>query len=367
MSKKLVFEKIKEGSTDVFVFEAKKDSKGPGSKRGVPFYNPSMELNRDLSVVFCQRFVDNCIKPPILLDGLAASGIRGVRFANEIDGDFQVVVNDWNSDCYNLIKKNIIKFKNAEASNFNLNSLLSDNKFDYIDIDPFGSPVYFIDSAIRSIKNNGVISCTATDTATLCGVYPKVCFRRYGAIPFHSIVMKEVGLRILIGFIARVAGIYDKGVNPLISYAADHYFRVYISVKNNMTSANRSMSNFRVIKAGEQIGYRKTDKDVGPLWMGNLQNKKLFGDLRTILFGKKFGTRNELWQLLDILEEESDAPTFFYTTDSISSFTKSSSPKRDVLFKSLRNKGYNVYRTHFSSTGFKTNSSINIIEKMFKH
>ena len=31
MSKKLVFEKIKEGSTDVFVFEAKKDSKGPGS------------------------------------------------------------------------------------------------------------------------------------------------------------------------------------------------------------------------------------------------------------------------------------------------------------------------------------------------
>jgi tRNA (guanine26-N2/guanine27-N2)-dimethyltransferase len=366
MSKKLVFEKIKEGSTDVFVFKAKKDSKGPGSKRGVPFYNPSMELNRDLSVVFCQRFVDNCIKPPILLDGLAASGIRGVRFANEIDGDFQVVVNDWDSDCYNLIKKNIIKFKNADASNFNLNSLLSDNKFDYIDIDPFGSPVYFIDSAIRSIKNNGVISCTATDTATLCGVYPKVCFRRYGAIPFHSIVMKEVGLRILIGFIARVAGIYDKGVNTLISYAADHYFRVYVSVKNNMTSANRSMSNFRVIKAGEQIGYRKTHKDVGPLWMGNLQNKKLFGDLRTILFGKKFGTRNELWQLLDILEEESDAPTFFYTTDSISSFTKSSSPKRDVLFKSLRNKGYNVYRTHFSSTGFKTNSSINMIEKMFK-
>ncbi|PNX45522.1 MAG: hypothetical protein BV456_13480, partial [Thermoplasmata archaeon M8B2D] len=77
-------------------------------------------------------------------------------------------------------------------------------------------------------------------------------------------------------------------------------------------------------------------------------------------------TRNELWQLLDILEEESDAPTFFYTTDSISSFTKSSSPKRDALFKSLRNKGYNVYRTHFSPTGFKTNSSINMIEKVFK-
>ena len=58
MNKKLVLEKIKEGCTNVFVFKAKKDSKGPGSNKGVPFYNPSMELNRDLSVVFCQWFVD---------------------------------------------------------------------------------------------------------------------------------------------------------------------------------------------------------------------------------------------------------------------------------------------------------------------
>lgn len=366
MNKKLVLEKIKEGSTDVFVFKSKKDSKGPGSKEGVPFYNPSMELNRDLSVVFCQWFVDNCKKPLVLLDGLAASGIRGVRFANEIDGDFQVVVNDWDSDCYNLVKKNIIKYKNTEASNSNLNSLLSEKKFDYIDIDPFGSPVYFIDSAIRSIKNNGVISCTATDTAALCGVYPKACFRRYGAIPFHSVFMKEIGLRILIGFIAKVAGVYDKGIDPLISYATDHYFRVYVSIKNNVSSANESINNFKVIKTGVHIGYEKTDKDIGPLWMGRLQNKKILGDLRTILFEKKLGTRNELWKLLDLLEEEADAPAFFYTTERIASFLKCSPPKMDILFKLVKSKGYNIYRTHFSSTGFKTNSSINMIEKVFK-
>ena len=366
MTEKLVFEKIKEGSTEVFVFKGEKNSKGPGSKEGVPFYNQSMELNRDLSVIFCQWFVDNCKKPPALLDGLAASGIRGVRFANEIDGDFQVVVNDWDSDCYNLIKKNAVKLKNVEASNSNLNSLLSEKKFDYIDIDPFGSPVYFIDSAIRSIKNNGVISCTATDTATLCGVYPNVCFRRYGAIPFHSVVMKEIGLRILIGFIAKVAGVYDKGIIPLISYVTDHYFRVYVYVKNNVSSANESISNFKVIKTGEHVGYEKTDKDVGPIWMGKLQNKKIFGDLRAILFEKNLGNRNEFWKLLDILEEEADAPAFFYTTDSLSSFLKSSAPKMNTLLESLKSKGYNVYRTHFSSTGFKTDSSINMIEKVFK-
>jgi tRNA (guanine26-N2/guanine27-N2)-dimethyltransferase len=366
MTKKLVFEKIKEGSTDVSVFKAKKDSKGPGSKEGVPFYNPSMELNRDLSIVFCQWFVDNCKKPPVLLDGLAASGIRGIRFANEIDGDFQVVVNDWDSDCYSLIKKNIVKFKNIETSNCNLNSLLSEKKFDYIDIDPFGSPVFFIDSAIRSIKNNGVIACTATDTATLCGVYPKVCFRRYGAIPFHSIVMKEIGLRILIGFVAKTAGVYDKGIDPLISYATDHYFRVYIRVRNGVSNANESMSNLRIIKNGEHIGYEKTDKDIGPLWMGRLQNKKIFGDLRTILFEKKLGTRNKLWKISDTLEEEADAPAFFYTTDSLASFLKCSPPKIDTFFEKLKSKGYDVYRTHFISNSFKTGASINMIEKVFK-
>ena len=45
---------------------------------------------------------------------------------------------------------------------------------------------------------------------------------------------------------------------------------------------------------------------------------------------------------------------------------KKSSPKMDLLFENLKKQGYNVYRTHFSPTGFKTNASINIIEKMFK-
>ena len=32
----------------------------------------------------------------------------------------------------------------------------------------------------------------------------------------------------------------------------------------------------------------------------------------------------------------------------------------------MKNKGYEVYKTHFSSTGFKTNASKKEIEKVFK-
>jgi len=327
-----------------------------------------MELNRDLSVLVCQWLINKSKKPVRILDGLAASGIRGIRFANELDGDFDITINDWDPDAYILIEKNLekLKLKNTIALNCNLNSLLSESKFDYIDIDPFGAPVYFIDSAIRGISNYGVIACTATDTAALCGTYPKVCLRRYGAIPFHSTVMKEVGLRILLGFICRNAGIYDKGIKPLISYSTDHYFRVYLQVIKGTGRANDSMKYYSVIDSNELISSETIKKDIGPIWTGKLQDKRVLKDLRTILFEKKLNTKNELWKLLDLLEEEADAPAFFYTTDSLASDLRTSPPKMELIFERLRDKGYEVSRTHFSPTGFKTNAPKTEIEKMFK-
>lgn len=368
MKKTQRVETITEGKTEILVFKNKESKKGPGSKDNVPFYNPSMELNRDLSILVCQWLINNSKKPVRILDGLAASGIRGVRFAKELDGDFEVTINDWDSDAYILIKKNIgnLKLKNTKALNCNLNFLLSERKFDYIDVDPFGSPVYYIDSAIRSIYNFGIIACTATDTATLCGSYPKVCLRRYGAIPFHSTVMKEIGLRILLGFICRIAGIYDKGIKPLICYVTDHYFRVHVQVISGTSRSNESMENFSVIKENELIGIETTNKDIGPMWLGKLQDKRVVKELRTLLFEKQLQSKGELWKLLDLLEEEADLPPFFYTTEGIASFLKKSTPKMEIIFEQLENKGYEVFRTHFSPTGFKTNAPKSKIEKVFK-
>jgi len=365
MNKKPSFESVLEGNTKVLVFKNKESKKGPGSKDKSPFYNPSMDLNRDISVLVCQYLINQSKKHIKILDGLAASGIRGLRLANELDGDFDVTINDWDEDAYSLIEKNLekLKFKNTVSLNCNLNSLLSENFFDYIDIDPFGSPVYFIDSAMRSITNNGIIACTATDTAALCGTYPKVCLRRYGAVPFHSIAMKEVGLRILIGFICRTAGIYDKGIKPLISYVTDHYFRTYFQVTSGTSRANESMKNFKVIKSKELVGSETTDKDIGPMWMGTLQDKRVLKELRTILFEKQLKTKNESWKLIDLLEEEADAPAFFYTSDGLASSMKKSPPKMKNFFEKLKNEGFEVTKTHFSPTGFKTNATLTKIKK----
>ena len=368
MNKVQDFQVVTEGKTDVLVYKTKESKKGPGTKNKLPFYNPSMELNRDFSVLACQHLVNYSKKHVSLLDGLAASGIRGLRLANELEGDFEVTINDWDKDAFSLIKKNIerLNLKNVSAINCNLNTILSEKKFNYIDIDPFGSPVYFMDSAMRGILNDGIIACTATDTATLCGVYPKVCFRRYGAVPQHSDVMKELGVRILIGFICKEACKYDKGIKPVASYTTDHFFRVYVKVYNSTSIANDSIGNYSLINKDEQIGYEKAKTMLGPLWTGKLQNKKFLEEYRTILFEKQLKTKNSLWKLLDVLEEESDAPMFFYNADTIASNLKKSQPKMKKIFEELRRNRFEVYRTHFHPKGFKTNAPVADIEKMFK-
>ena len=369
MKKTDILKKITEGSTDIFVHINKDKKKGPGKKiGGTTFYNPSMELNRSLSVLFLQWFADKSNHSLKILDGLSSSGIRGIRFANEVSSDFKVYLNDWDKNAYDLIKKNIEhnNIKNAEVLNSNLNTILSKEKFDYIDIDPFGSPVYFFDSAIRSIKHNGFVSFTATDTATLCGVYNKVCKRRYDAESFHGVSMKEIGMRILLSSFARIAARYDKGIMPIISYVTDHYFRSYVQIYSNITCANDTISKVKTIKSGEKIALDKTKKDVGPVWNGKLQDKKIFKEIRSIVKNKKFDSKADILKLVDLLEEEADAPIFYYTTSSIASYLKTSPPKKTDLFKFLEKKGYFVCNTHFDPMGFKTDASFNVIEKMFK-
>jgi len=359
---------VKEGKTECLVFKNKITKKGPSSKGNEPFYNPSMELNRDLSIIVIQWFLNNFKKHAKLLDGLGATGIRGIRFANELDGDFDITINDWNDQAFYLIKKNLElkNFDHVIATNKHLDRLLLEKKYHYIDIDPFGSPVGFVESAIKSVYKNGIIACTATDTAPLCGVHPKVCFRRYGAKPLHSYVMHEIGLRILLGFICREAAKYDKGIEPLISCSTDYYFRIFVRILNGKNYANKSMENFSIINLKEQLIFPYVkEQNIGPLWLGNLHNKTVIKEIRTLLFKKELNTRNSLWKLIYLFEEEANAPPFFYTTDDLASFLKIAPPKIENIFKKLNNRGYKVYRTHFSTTAFKTNAPLDDIKKVF--
>ena len=47
-----------------------------------------------------------------------------------------------------------------------------------VDLDPYGSPSVFLDSAVQSVVDGGMLMCTATDMAVLCGGNGEVCYSK---------------------------------------------------------------------------------------------------------------------------------------------------------------------------------------------
>lgn len=47
-----------------------------------------------------------------------------------------------------------------------------------VDLDPYGSPSIFLDSAIQAVADGGMLMCTATDMAVLCGGNGEVCYSK---------------------------------------------------------------------------------------------------------------------------------------------------------------------------------------------
>ena len=351
---------VKEGITSFFIpDESKTSRKGPG-KKIAGFYNPSMEMNRDISILMMQWLVDNTITSNKIkvLDGLAASGARGVRAANEIDKeDIDITINDWDKNAFLLINKNIEynKLKNAEARNENVNCIFCKERFHYIDIDPFGTPVPFIDGAVRSIYNGGVLAITATDTAALCGIYERTCIRRYNAIPIRFWAMHEMGLRILIGHVCRIAARHNRGLKVLVSHSTDHYMRTYLQVFSGVKKSNNSLKFVKEIET-KTLGINEDKKRIGPLWIGDLHDINTVEYMINILNKKTLGTRREILRLLEKIKEEIKMPPFFYTLDYISSQLKISPPKLINIIEKLKSKGYRASLTHFGPTAFKTDA-----------
>ncbi|MEF8879648.1 MAG: tRNA (guanine(10)-N(2))-dimethyltransferase [Candidatus Thermoplasmatota archaeon] len=356
-----------EGDTKFLSYSDNHSDRGPASKTEHPFYNPAMELNRDLSILVCQWIINNSDRKIEICDGLSASGVRGLRIKNEIDGDFNIVLNDWNKKSYELIKKNrrYTGLEHIEVTNKNLNTLLSEKKFDYIDIDPFGTPVAFVDSAMRSIKDQGVLACTATDTAALCGVYPNVSLRRYGVRSYHNFLMKETAVRILLRFLMKEAAKHDKTIKPLLSHSSDHYFRIYVKVLKGAKKADRDLKKISNMDAERYFFSDNNKTTFESIWSEKIHEKEMIQEIKKYLLNKKLNTKNAIYQLLEHLEDEVDFPAFFYYVDEITSALKISPPKRKTFFRQIEKEGYRVCRTHFNPIGFKTKAPKEIVKKVF--
>lgn len=78
-----------------------------------------------------------------------------------------------------------------------MNTMRKEKRFhDVVDLDPYGTAVPFLESAIQSLADGGLLAVTFTDMAVLCARKPHVCFYKYGGAPLSKAHCHEVNSNI---------------------------------------------------------------------------------------------------------------------------------------------------------------------------
>ncbi|MDP6333499.1 MAG: hypothetical protein QF479_02575 [Candidatus Poseidoniaceae archaeon] len=287
--------------------------RGPAKKTGPGFLNPAMAPARTRSVLLLADVLENDWlvqkgKSIRVFDALCSTGVRIRRWRNEIPDELQnrlrITANDlddfalkWaknshqnhppptiidhlvESDRYGKtpdgVFENGILFQQLDAR-----VALSEASYQWIDVDPFGSPVSFLDSAIQSLARTGVLEVTATDTAALTGSSQSSQQRRYGAKGIVDLYAHDDAVRTLLGLIATTAARHDKSMSPILALFDGHHVRVSVMLSTSKEKASQVHSNMGWRIRCDDAPYRfkqhpnedELERASGPMWVGPLWN-----------------------------------------------------------------------------------------------
>ncbi|CAG0896765.1 unnamed protein product [Darwinula stevensoni] len=334
-----------------------------------------------------------------ILEALAASGLRSIRFAKEVEGIAEIIANDLSHSAVESITKNI-KHNHVEslvtpsckdATLLMYESRRKENRFDVIDLDPYGSPSQFLDGAVQSLADGGLLMITATDMAILCGNTPEKCFASYGAMPLKSKSCHEMALRIILHSLESHANRYGRYIHPLLSLSADFYCRIFVTVHTSQAQCKYSASKVGLVYqcSGCETLWSQRMAQVkrpgptpvfanspaipngptcthcnhklimgGPMWLEAIHDKVFVAELlQFINEGEKrhFGTERRMDGVLSMILEELDTP-FYYLIDRLSSVVRTQPPPLLKFRSALMNAGFEVSLSHACKNSIKTNA-----------
>ncbi|XP_052150043.1 probable tRNA (guanine(26)-N(2))-dimethyltransferase 1 [Oryza glaberrima] len=349
------------------------------------------------------RKVARELKAPVVLEALAASGLRSIRYAREIDVLEKVVALDIDKACIEACKRNI-KFNGASAmskiephlTDARVYMLTHPKEFDVVDIDPYGAPSIFLDSAVQAVADGGLLMCTATDMAVLCGPNGEVCHSKYGSYPTKGKYNHEMALRILLASIESHANRYKRYIVPVLSVSMDFYIRVFVRV---FTSANEvkktpqklsyvyqcvGCDSFHLQCLGRTVTKNNSVKNApaigpvvpqecsacgkkftigGPIWSAPIHDQEWVVSTLTEVKSMKdrYPAYDKITSVLTTISEELHDIPLFFSLHNICANVKCTSPSA-VLFRSaVLNAGYRISSTHVNPLGLKTDAPWDVI------
>lgn len=191
----------------------------------------------------------------VILEALSATGLRSIRYANEIPGVRRIIANDLSKQAIAAIQHNVqhnrvahlIEVSHADAQTLMYLSTAPEKRFSVVDLDPYGAPTRFLDGAVQSLTDGGLLCVTATDMAVLAGGTPEACFVKYGSVPVRSKSCHEMALRILLQSVEATATRYGRYVRPLLSISADFYIRIFVRIFTSPAECKRSSARHSMV------------------------------------------------------------------------------------------------------------------------
>jgi len=360
--------------------------------RSPVFYNPRMSMNRDSAVLALGAHQNRVSRTLTVCEPMCGTGVRGIRLALEAPGVERVVMGDMNSSAVWLAHENARLngvFDRVSVRLMEANLLLSIHskplsRFDYVDVDPYGSPAPYLDEAVRACKRDGLLALTATDMAPLCGVNPRACLRKYGGRPLRTGYCHESALRLVAGALVVKAAAHEISVRPTFSYAADHYVRLYMGLERGKKKADRRLSemgyilhcfkclNRRAVPSREVFGSPGCERcgspmgAAGPMWLGELAEEAFCDDMLSVSDRSAIGSNRRLIRVIRMVRGEIGFPQGFYSIDKLCSKLRIPSRARGEVMTALEEAGFRVARTHIDERGLKTDAPIGELEVAVK-
>eukprot|EP00924_Labyrinthula_sp_SR-Ha-C_P014916 augustus_masked-scaffold_9-processed-gene-2.9-mRNA-1 protein AED:0.10 eAED:0.16 QI:0/-1/0/1/-1/1/1/0/602 len=392
-----------------------------------------------------------------ILEALGASGLRSIRYCQEIlsgVGVDKIICNDLEAHAVENMKANIafngetpkkiIETANNDANLLMMKHRLTDrtlnihtrvkdfftddykrdydsSPFDVIDLDPYGSASPFLDAAVQSVRDGGLLCVTCTDLASMCGKSLEKCYTRYGAMSIKAKYGHELAIRIILGHVDRVANKHGRFITPLLSVRMDFYARVFIRVYSDKKEVHRAATRQGLVLqssgcdsfyiqpfATEAKGVHKpgmvddsipqvceeTGKPMriaGPVWIGEIHNPQFLQTLikmcetpkgkpnpylthmgekegATVVAGEKATFIAANLQSFELIRgvvysayEEARGSPLFYDISSLAKSIRVSTPSALKLQSALVNAGYTASQSHCEPAALKTNAPPNFI------
>ena len=349
---------------------------------GKAFYRPQSQVGRDLAVLAAAVYRQQHGQLRVL-DAMTGCGVRPLRYQLEAGADW-IWANEGNPELRELLRQNLgsglrsrsYRITHQDANRVFFACYQERDFYDLVDIDSFGGGAPYISTGLWAARIGGLVYLTSTDTRTTGGHNLERSLQLYGASARAHPAAHEQGARLLIGHALQQAAARGMTIQPVFSLYNGHVHRVMLrlgmgeawpSNQYGFLGYCHHCGHYQTLswkQLGRAVCPHPTPSPYvaplsltisGPIWLGNLHDRAMISAMAQL--AQTWGWKKQL-ELLNIMQAEADMPPYYFSLPEIGRQGQMDIPKRNDLMQVLRDRGFQVSRTHFDTQAIKTTAKM---------